>query len=118
VTCRDVVPLVEAIAAGDVEATPDLRGHFDGCAWCASARRIDAALVAWPQADPPRDFASAVLARVRNERWTSEQRLDRIFNLAIAFALLVIAGSVAALTNIAGVLILALFMWGWAGRPH
>lgn len=114
-TCRDVVNLAEAIAAGDLEVAPDVREHIESCPQCAavlaSARRIEAALVAWPQARTPGDFASAVLARVRNERWTSEQRIDRIFNVAIAFALLVVAGSVAALTNVAGVIAAADWVW-------
>jgi hypothetical protein len=114
-TCRDVVLLVEAIAADDLDVVPDIREHLESCPPCAaalaSARRIEAAPLAWPQADPPRDFASAVIARVRKERWTLEQRVDRIFNLAIAFALLVVAGSVAALANVAGVIAAADWVW-------
>ncbi len=92
-----------------------MREHLESCPRCAaalaSARRIEAALVSWPQAGAPADLASAVLARVRNERWTSEQRIDRIFNLTIAFALLVVVGSVAALTNIGGVIVAAEWVW-------
>lgn len=119
-TCRDVLNLVEAIAAGDLDVAPEVRGHLESCPRCAaalaSARRIEAALVAWPQATAPPDFASAILARVRNERWTSEQRVDRIFNLAIAFAVLLVVASVAALTDVAGVLAGAAWMWQVGAR--
>jgi hypothetical protein len=77
--CRDVVHLVGAIATGDLEVGADVREHLESCPPCATA------------------IASAVHARERSERWTSEQRLDRIFNLTIAVALLVIVGGVAAL---------------------
>jgi len=116
VTCRDALHLVEAIAAADFEVGADVREHFESCPPCAaalaSARRIEAALVSWPQASAPADLASAVLARVREERWTSEQRIDRIFNLAIAFALVVVVGSVAALANLGGVIAAAEWVWG------
>jgi hypothetical protein len=117
-TCREVRDLVEAIAADDIDVAPDVRQHFESCPPCAAAlagsRRIEAALVAWPKGDPPRDVANAVLARVRNERWTSEQLVDRIFNLAIVLALLLVAGSLAALTNVAAVLGAADWLWRFA----
>ncbi len=107
-TCHDVVQLVEAIAAGDLEVSEEVRRHVESCPHCAaalaSARRLDAALAAWPQPAAPDAFAEAVVARVRSERWTSEQRVDRMFNAAIAFAVLVVIGGIAALTNVSGVL--------------
>jgi len=108
VTCHDVVQLVEAIAAGDLEVSEEVRRHVESCPPCAaalaSARRIEAALSAWPQPAAPAAFAAAVVARVRSEQWTSEQRVDRVFNAAIAFAVLVVIGGIAALTNVSGVL--------------
>jgi anti-sigma factor RsiW len=104
VNCRDVVQLVEAIAAGDLEVEPGVRAHVESCPHCAaalaSAYRIEALLTARPQPEAPARFAAAVLARVRNERWMSEQRVDRIFNVAIALAVVLVAGSVAALINV------------------
>jgi hypothetical protein len=115
VTCHEVVQLVEAIAAGDVEVTPATREHLESCPRCAaelaSAYRLDAMLAARPQPGAPSQFVAAVLARVRTERWTSEQRVDRIFNVAIAAALLLVGGSIAALTNVAAVIGAAGWIW-------
>jgi anti-sigma factor RsiW len=115
VTCRDVVQLVEAIAAGDLDVAPDVRAHIESCPHCASAlasaHRIEAALRDRPSPDAPGRFATAILARVRNERWNSEQRVDRIFNLAIGFAAILIAGSLAALTNVSAVVGAAGWIW-------
>ena len=103
-TCDDVVQLVEAIAAGDLAVGDEVRAHVESCPHCAaalaSAYRLEAALAAWPQPPAPDAFTRAVVARVRNERWTSEQRIDRMFNAAIVFALLVAVAGIAALTNI------------------
>ena len=41
-------------------------------------------------AQAPAAFASMVVARVRNERWRSEQHVDRVFNVEIAVAVLLI----------------------------
>jgi anti-sigma factor RsiW len=115
VTCRDVVQLVEAIAAGDLDVAPDVRAHIESCPHCAaalaSAYRIEAALQDRPSPDAPARFAAAVLARVRTERWSSEQRVDRIFNVAIAFAAILIAASLAALTNVSAVVGAAGWIW-------
>jgi hypothetical protein len=119
-TCRDVLPLVEAIAAGDLDVAPDVRAHLESCPSCAaalaSAHRIEAALQQWMQPDAPPRFAGAVISRVRSERWSSEQRVDRIFNVAIAAAALLIAASVAALTNVGAVLNVAESVWTVAAR--
>jgi anti-sigma factor RsiW len=106
VTCRDALELVEAVAAGDLEVGGELRAHFETCLRCAAAlaaaRRVEAALAGeLPPSAPPR-FTAAVLGRIRRERWRSEQHLDRIFNVAIAVAVLLIAGGVFALLNLAG----------------
>jgi anti-sigma factor RsiW len=116
VTCRDVVHLVEAIAAGDLDVAADVRSHLETCPLCASAlasaRRIELALQARPAPAAPERFASDVLTRIRNDRWQSEQRVDRIFNVAIALSLLLVVGSIAALTNIGGVIGIAGWVWG------
>jgi anti-sigma factor RsiW len=114
-TCRDVVHLVEAIAAGDLDVEPDVRAHIESCPQCAaalaSAHRIEAALQARSSPDAPGRFAAAVLARVRNERWSHEQRVDRIFNIAIGLAAILVAGSLAALTNVTAVVGAAGWIW-------
>ena len=115
-TCRDVVHLVEAIAAGDLEVAGDVRAHLETCPTCAaelaSARRVETLLQARRVGEPSPRFASDVLARIRDDRWQSEQRVDRIFNVAIAAAVLLVVGGLAALTNVSGVLAGSAWLWG------
>jgi hypothetical protein len=115
-TCREAVHLVEAIATGDLDVEPDVRSHFETCPRCAaalaSARRIELALQAWPAPSAPARFGSAVLGRIRNERWRSEQRVDRIFNVAIVTSLLLIVAGIAGLTNVGAVIGAGAWVWG------
>lgn len=110
-TCSETRHLVEAIAAEDLEVADAVREHFETCPSCAaalaSARRLEAALRARPAPPAPPQFAAAVAARIRRERWQSEQHVDRIFNVAIAVAILLVVGGIAALTNVGAVLGLA-----------
>jgi hypothetical protein len=62
--------------------------------------------------EPPPRFASSILSRVRQERWRSEQHVDRIFNIAIAVAVLLVVGGVAAMTNVSAVIGAAGWLWG------
>ena len=82
-TCTDALHLVEAIAAGDLEVDETVRAHFE-----------------------------TGLGRIRQERWRSEERIDRVFNVAIVVAVLLVVGSVAALTNVDAVLGGARSLWG------
>jgi anti-sigma factor RsiW len=104
--CRDVLELVEAIAAGDIAADAALGAHLESCPGCAStlaaARRIEALLGGREARNAPARFTPSVLQRIRREEWRSEQRVDRVFNVAIALALLLVAGGGAALLNLAG----------------
>ena len=115
-TCSDVLHLVEAIAAGDLEVDAQVRAHFETCPRCAStlasARRLELALQARPKPQAPPRFTQTVLGRIRHERWRSEERVDRVFNVAIAVAVLLVLGSVAALTNVDAVLGGARSLWG------
>ena len=115
-TCSDVLHLVEAVAAGDLEVDDRLRAHFETCPSCASAlasaRRLEAALQARPSPPAPAQFTTAVLAKIRHDRWRSEERVDRIFNVAIVVAVLLVIGSVLALTNVDAVLGAAGSLWG------
>ncbi len=55
----------------------------------------------------PAAFTAAVLQRIRRDHWQSEQNVDRLFNLAMVAAVLLVVGGVAALLNVdarAGVL--------------
>ena len=105
--CREVADLIEPIAAGDLEPTSDVRTHFETCPSCAlmlaSARRLEAALVAHQPPAVPDRFVAAVLQRVRRERWRTERNVDLIFNVAIFVALLIVVGGVLALVDISGV---------------
>ena len=106
-TCKEVIELVEAIAAGDLEPTAELRAHVETCPGCASAlasaRRLEAALSAQEAPPAPARFVPLVLQRVRRERWRAEQQVDRLFNLAMVAALVIVAGGVFALMNVSGV---------------
>jgi anti-sigma factor RsiW len=116
VTCSDVLHLVEAVAAGDLEVDDRLRAHLETCPSCASAlasaRRLEAALQARPSPPAPAQFTTAVIAKIRRDRWRSEERVDRIFNVAIVVAVLLVIGSVVALTNVDAVLGAAGSLWG------
>lgn len=114
-TCKDALDLVEAVAAGDLVASPDLRAHLETCLRCAgalaSARRVDSLLAAREAPAAPPRFTAVVLQRLRRERWRSEQQVDRLFNAAIAAALLLIGAGVLALMNLSGVLAAAAGTW-------
>lgn len=113
-TCAAALDLVEPIAAGDLEVDDAARAHFETCPRCASAlasaRRIEAALARETPPAPP-DFTAAVLAAVRRNRWRAEQRIDRVFNVAIAAAILAVVTGVAALLNVSEVISAAGAVW-------
>lgn len=115
-TCNEVQHVVEAIAAGEIGVDAPLRGHFESCPRCAaalaSAQRIEHELRVRPVPLPPPRFTAAVLARIRNDRWLEEQRVDRIFNVAIALASVLVVGALAALTNVSAVLGVGGWLWG------
>lgn len=93
-TCREVLEQIEAIAAGDQLLDAATRAHIESCPGCAAAlaaaRRIEEFLAARPVIPPPAKFTSTVLFRIRRERWRSEERVDRLFNLAMVFAAIVV----------------------------
>ena len=114
-TCRDVLDLVEPIAAGDQNVQPSVRAHVESCPRCASAlasaRRIELALAAHEPPGAPVRFTPTVLARIRRERWRTEQNVDRLFNVAVAAALILVAGGVLALLNLSGVMAAGRLGW-------
>lgn len=107
-TCRDVLELVEPIAAGEMPLDAILRGHIESCPQCAaelaSARRIESLLASRAAVTAPARFTATVLQRIRREQWRTEQHVDRLFNIAIAAALILVAGGVLAMLNVGGVL--------------
>jgi anti-sigma factor RsiW len=115
VTCDDVLHLVEAIAAEDLEVVDAVRAHFETCPRCAAAlaaaRRVELLLQSRPVAPPPPRFTATVVSRIRNDRWQVEQRVDRFFNLAIVAAVVVVVGAVAAMINLGVVIDAAAWTW-------
>ena len=110
-TCNDAIDLVEAIAAGDLNLVGEALEHFESCPRCAaalaSARRIEGVLAAQEAAPAPPRFTPLVMARIRRERWRSEQAVDRLFNVAIVAAVLIVSAGVLALLNLNQVLTVA-----------
>jgi predicted anti-sigma-YlaC factor YlaD len=111
VFCDEVLEQIEPIAAG--ELTPDGRiaAHLESCGDCRAvledARHVDAALRARPRPSAPPQFTARTMARVRRERWRSEQAVDLGFNLTLA--------AVAVAVVIAGWLLLRLSGLGAVG---
>jgi anti-sigma factor RsiW len=105
-TCRELEDRIEPLAAGDEPQTAETQAHLAGCVRCQSAfaraRQIEEWLSSPPQLPAPQGFTSDVLARVRRDRWQSEQALDRWFNLTIAAAALLVVMAIALLANVSG----------------
>ena len=114
-TCKEAIELVEAIAAGDVEAGPDARAHFETCPGCASAlasaRRLEAVLATREVPLAPARFVPLVLQRVRRDRWSAEENVDRLFNAAMITALAIVVAGALALMNLSGVVAAAAETW-------
>lgn len=102
--CKDVLERVEATAAGDLDPDAASRAHLESCTRCAaalaSARRLEALLAARPAPAAPPRFTASVIQRIRRERWRAEQQVDRLFNAAIAIAVVLVAGGVLAMLNL------------------
>jgi anti-sigma factor RsiW len=115
-TCRDLLEFIEPIAAGDMQLDQAMRAHIESCPQCAaelaSARRIETMLAARPVNAAPARFTPAVLQRIRRNQWRTEQAVDRIFNLAIAVALVLVVGGGLAALNVGGVLSVMGSAWG------
>ena len=113
--CSDVLDLVEPIVAGDVVPDERVRGHLHSCPQCAgalaSAQRLEAQVKAMEIAAAPPAFTTHVLQRIRRDRWQSEQNVDRLFNLAIVTAVILIASGLLALLNVDTVIGLTGSMW-------
>src|SRR5512134_131857 len=94
VSCTHLDELIEPLAAGDLEPDAATRAHLASCAACAGAlalaREIDRTLAGQPAPGPA--FTPTLLARLRRERWRSEQALDVAFNVAIGLAVATFVG--------------------------
>src|SRR5262249_22020948 len=95
--CDEALDAVEPIAAGDLTPDGRIAEHLASCPNCAaalaSARKLESLLQARPVPRPGAQFTSRTLARVRRDRWRSEQYVDVGFNVAIvAVVAAVLAG--------------------------
>jgi hypothetical protein len=106
-TCAQVQDQIEPVASGEQLASDAFRQHVEGCLRCsaalASARHIEAMLVARPAPSAPPRFTTAVASRIRTERWKAEQQVDRVFNAILVFGLLIVVAGIAALLNVTAV---------------
>jgi anti-sigma factor RsiW len=97
-TCDEANTFIEAVAMGDTVAE-ELAAHLAGCGQCAPrlalARRIDLTLKerVVPAASP--GFTGSVMARLRRDRWRTEQVVDLSFNIAVATGVLLVLGGIA-----------------------
>jgi anti-sigma factor RsiW len=93
VRCDELEPLMEAIADGTIEPSPDDSAHLSSCPACsarlAEARRIDQWLSARELPQPMPAFTAAVMARIGDEKWKTERVVDIGFNVFIAAGVLV-----------------------------
>ena len=116
--CKEAFELVEPLTSGDLLMDADARAHFETCPRCAgalaSARKLEAMLKGEEAPEAPPDFTTAVLQRIRRERWRSEQHVDRLFNLAMVLAMLLVIGGVTAMLNVEAVLSVTASGWGLA----
>ena len=100
-TCDEFEPLIEAIADGTMELSPEQRAHLASCERCAArleqARAIEQLLTVREVATPSPTFTQRVMANVGREKWQTERAIDLGFNLAMAAGVFVIiAGAVGA----------------------
>jgi predicted anti-sigma-YlaC factor YlaD len=104
--CDEALDAVEAIAAGDL--TPDGRvaEHLASCPNCAAAlvtaRQLERVLRRRGVPQPPAQFTTRTLGRVRRARWRSDQFLDVGFNIAIILVVVAVFGGVWMLLNRTG----------------
>ena len=109
-SCHESNVLIEAIAVGD--DVPDaVRAHVASCPQCAArlrlAQRIEQALSSRPVVAAPQGFAITVLARVRRERWRSEQLLDWSFNAFVGIGVALVVLGVVGLVYASGFVVVS-----------
>jgi hypothetical protein len=94
VRCNELEPLIEAIADGTIDPSPEDAAHLSSCPICsprlAAARQIEQWLTARELPQPAPAFTASVMARIGEEKWKTERVVDIGFNLAIAAGVLVI----------------------------
>lgn len=92
--CDQLEPLIEAIADGTIDLSPDQLAHLASCELCAArlerARAIEQLLSMREVASPSPSFTQHVMAQVGYEQWQAERVIDFGFNLAMAVGVFVI----------------------------
>src|SRR5262245_31745503 len=92
--CDEALNAVEAIAAGELVLEGRLAEHYASCPNCAAAlaaeRQLETLLERREVPQPPLQFTSRTMTRVRRARWQSEQVLDIGFNVVIAIVVLAV----------------------------
>src|SRR5690349_7888683 len=95
--CDEALDSVEAVAAGELTPEGRLADHYATCPNCAgaldSARALEQMLNARAVPQPPPQFTTRTMTRVRRARWRSEQFVDLGFNVAIGLVMLAIVGT-------------------------
>jgi predicted anti-sigma-YlaC factor YlaD len=96
--CDEALDAVEPVASGELTPEGRLAEHYATCPNCAAALRaardLELMLRRRPVPQPPPQFTTRTLARVRRARWRSDQMLDLAFNLAIVIIIIgVVAGA-------------------------
>ena len=97
--CDELDLLIEAIADGTIDPSPEQRAHLAACDRCAArleqARAIEQLLAIRDVATPSPAFTQQVMAQIGREQWQTERVIDLGFNLAMAAGVFVIlAGGV------------------------
>jgi predicted anti-sigma-YlaC factor YlaD len=91
--CDEALDAIEAIAAGDLVPEGRVAAHLRTCANCAAAladaQLVERMLSTRAAPAPPAPFVTRTMARIRRERWRSEQVVDAGFNVAVV---VVVAG--------------------------
>lgn len=104
--CDEVLDILEPLAANELTPEGRVAAHLASCRNCQAAlddaRRIERLLASREVPTAPPQFVSRTTARLRRERWRSEQFLDAGFNVVVAGMVLVVVGAVWLLMNRSG----------------
>jgi predicted anti-sigma-YlaC factor YlaD len=109
--CDEALDAIEPIACGDLAPDGRVAEHLATCPNCAaalaSAQTLDRMLQRRPVPQPPAQFTTRTLGRVRRARWRSDQFLDAGFNVAMAAIALAVVVGVWMLVNRTGLAVVA-----------
>src|SRR5215831_8352072 len=97
--CDEALDAIEPIATGELKPDGRVADHLATCPNCATAlddaRQLDRLLRQRSTPPAPAQFTTRTMARLRRQRWRSEQFLDAGFNVTLALVgLALVAGVV------------------------